>query len=122
MRIAQDDIVTKRAELAVSLLKSGESPLQFENISITNYPGEEFIVNVWSRWQYSNLTQDLAVAELENGFIVFSGLLDSCSALKMLGINSGIPIYLCEDYGMGSIRICERICTGEVKWLLPPKT
>ncbi|MFK5951226.1 MAG: hypothetical protein QM500_20920 [Methylococcales bacterium] len=122
MEIKEKDILSSRGDLALELLKLGESPLQIENISITNFRGEGYTLYVWSAWGFDNITKSVAQNELERGFQLFSKIIERWKKLSDLIDSNFIPTYLCDNYGMGSIQICERFSNGTVKWELETKT
>jgi hypothetical protein len=121
MELQPQDFHSDRAALALSRLAERKDVVLIRPISLTNFPGEPLTLVVWSNWKSENLTEETALDELRAGLQMYAKLLEGWDGLKDLVGTQRLPVYLHEDYGMGSIRVAEWLPSGESKWHLPRK-
>lgn len=100
------DNLTRKIEVAVKLLKNGQS-YNFGNIRLGIEKPNCIFITGWT--QYSTLhylNKQIALRELENVKNMFSKLVDLSTELKNFAEGKEIEYNLAYSYGMGSIGIC----------------
>lgn len=101
-----DELDSNRFEVALELFKEGQS---FEFSGVDFYPDKEnkrLEVRIFTSWELGNLTEQIALSEIENGQKVLNYLLEQSQRFSETIQNYQPRFSLIHTYGMGDVEIC----------------
>jgi hypothetical protein len=106
--------VGPRFELALERFGQGHS-FEFHEVAFRRGPDGVVHAQIESSWGADYVTQETALLDFAEAERVLEELAEAAPAFREAVATQPIEYELCEDYGMGSIRVCSRR-NGVLDW------